>query len=66
MVNYYVYRFNGEVRRLAKIEDNTNAFAYINGKWEPMQALIKIVFDITDYDEITEAEANEIMKELDA
>ena len=61
--NYYVFKLNGEVRRLAKIEDGINAYAFVNGEWIPKQSLIKIENEITDYDSISEDEANKLIKE---
>ena len=66
MVSYYVRRYDGKVTRLAKIEDHINPYGYVDGKWESMNSLIKILYEITDFDEITEEEAKQIMAELDA
>lgn len=51
MEKYYVLERNGEVRRIAKI-DNGNAYGYEKGHWTPMQHLLKIQWDDTDFVEI--------------
>ena len=55
--HYYVYADEGVVHRIAKIE-NGSAYAYEHGKWIPMSGLIDIQFEVTDFEEISEAEAN--------
>ena len=63
MTVYYVLKFNGEVRRIAKIEDNALAYGWENGKWVSMPNLLKIQNDVTsDYEEITKEEADRLMK----
>ena len=64
MTTYYV-RDLGGVSQLVKIVDNANAYLYVNGKWEPQQNFIKILFEDDGFNEITEAKAKSIMKELD-
>lgn len=59
---YYAYRRGGEVRRIAKIV-GSSAFAYEEGQWIPMQGLIRIRYDDTDFDEISEEEANKLIGE---
>lgn len=59
---YYVYRRNGEVRRIAKIS-NGSAYAYIKSEWVSMQGLIKIQHDITDFEEITKEEVEKLIAE---
>lgn len=58
---YFVLRINGDLKRLAKIEDNALAYGYEGGAWVSMPDLLKIINDITDYDEISEDEANKII-----
>lgn len=53
---YYVLKVNGEVRRIAKIVDRAIAFAWKDGHWMPMAGLIKIINDLTDYEEISKAD----------
>lgn len=60
-IRYFVLRINGELKRLAKIEDNAVAYGYEGGSWVNMPDLLKIINDITDYDEISEDEANKII-----
>lgn len=66
---YYVHKLDGKVTRLAMIGEvngEYDAYAYIGGKWVSMPGLFKIENDVTaDYDAISEAEAKEIMEELD-
>jgi len=65
---YYVYRDEaGKVRRLAMIgtvKGEFCAYGYESGGWVAMPALFKIEWEVTDYDEITEAEAKKIMEEI--
>lgn len=60
---YFVYYDEGTPTRVAKIEDLSVAYGWENGKWEEMPSLMKIVNDITDYEEITKAEAEKIIAE---
>lgn len=66
---YYVYRRDdGSCGRLARIggkKGELGAYGYQDGKWVDMPSLFKIENDITDYEDITEAEALEIMAEID-
>lgn len=62
-VRYFVYRRAGEVRRLARIVGGCYAYAYEGGGWRAMASLIHIIFDINDFEEISEAEALEIIEE---
>ena len=62
---YYVYREGKEIHRLMKFDLNGAPFAYIEGKWELMPSLLKIKFEDTDYELISEEETKGIMKELD-
>ena len=57
METYYVYRLNGAVRRIAKIVDRAVAYGWEGGKWVEMPNLLKIINDVTDYDEISKKEA---------
>lgn len=59
---YYVYRRDGEVRRIAKLV-GSSAFGYVDGEWVPMQGLIRIRYDDTDFEEISEEEANNLIGE---
>ena len=62
---YYVYyRDDGTIGRIAKFEDNL-FYGYEKGDWVEMPGLIKIHFDITDYEEIDENEVEELKKEYD-
>jgi len=60
---YYVhYNENGDISRLAKVDDIT-AYAWIDGEWVEMPGLIDIEFDATrDYYEISEEKANSLIK----
>lgn len=62
METYYVLRKNGEVRRIAKIVDNSLAYGFQDGKWVQMSGLLKIMNDVTDYKEISKAEAEKFMR----
>jgi hypothetical protein len=42
---------------VAKIEDGCCAYGWENGRWVSMPGLIKIRFEITDYEEISKEEA---------
>lgn len=59
---YYVLKMNGEVRRIAKIVDNALAYGFQDGKWVQMSGLLKIMNDVTDYKEISKAEAEKFMR----
>lgn len=60
---YYVhYNKNGDISRLAKVNDITG-YAWIDGKWVEMPSLIDIEFDATlDYYRISEEEANSLIE----
>jgi hypothetical protein len=60
---FYVLRDGETINRLAKIEDSI-PYGYEGGEWVYMPSLIKIVNDLTDYEEIDESEANEIIDRL--
>ena len=62
---YYILKLNNEIKRLAKIEDGALAYGYEGGKWVSMPSLLKIQNDITDFEDISEDEANKIIKELE-
>jgi hypothetical protein len=64
VIRYYVLRQSGEVRRLAKIVDNSRAYGYEGGAWVDMSNLLRILYEITDYEEISEAEARAIIEEV--
>jgi len=61
MESYYVLKKNGEVRRIAKIVDNALAYGFQDGKWVQMSGLLKIQNDVTDYKEISKAEAEKLI-----
>ena len=61
MARYYVYKKGGRIGRIAKIENGACPYGWDQGRWIPMPGLIKINFDITDYQEIGEAEAFELI-----
>lgn len=59
---YFVYYDDeGKPTRVAKIEDV--AYGWQDGKWEYMPNLIKIINEITDYEEISKEEAEKIIAE---
>lgn len=59
---FYVLKRDGEVRRIAKISDGS-AYGYEDGNWQPMQHLMKIQWDDTDFEEISKEEANNLIGE---
>ena len=63
METYYVYRNNGEVTRIAKIVDRALAYAWGDGKWVEMPGLLKIINDVTDYEEISKEEAENLISQ---
>ena len=63
MINYYAFYYDGELKRIAKIEDNAIADGFDGANWVEMPNLLKIVNEDTDYQPITEAEANKLIKE---
>ena len=60
---YYVYRRAGEVRRLARIVGGYLAYAYEGGGWIERASLIRIIYELTEYEEISEAEALALIEE---
>ncbi len=59
---YYVYEFDdGRKGQVVKIINGV-AYRFHNGKWEENAGLIKILFENTNYEEITEEEAMKIIK----
>lgn len=58
---YYVYRDEGKITRLARLGGD-GAYGWESGKWVYMPSLWKIENDITDFEEISEKEAQDIMK----
>lgn len=63
MTFYYVLKFEGKVRRVAKIVDNALAYGWENGRWVSMPNLLKIQNDVSsDYEEITKEEADQFIK----
>lgn len=63
--SYYVRKWEDGSKNLAKI-DGSNAYQYIpkEQSWVENQALIKIAFDMTDYDEISKDEVEKVIIEL--
>ena len=61
---YYVYRDGDKIYRVARIDNGSLAYGYEGGKWVYMPSLIKIQNEITDYEEISEDEANKLIEEL--
>ncbi len=63
---YYVRDFGSGINTLAKIV-GVDAYSYDfnKKKWYANQDMVKIQFDMTDYDEISKEEAKKIMKEMD-
>ena len=59
---YFVYRSHGRVGRVAKFVDGLYPYGWDKGKWVFMPGLIKIKFDITDYEEITKKEALKLIR----
>lgn len=59
--NYYVFRRNGKVRRIAKITSGC-AFGYEHGRWIPIPGLIKIQHEITDFDEVSADEVKQMIE----
>ena len=64
MVDYYVFRLNGNVKRIAKIEDNSIAYGWERGEWVEMPGLLKIQNEDTDYIEITKKECDYLIDKL--
>ena len=62
MTKYYIHKLGDRITRLAKI-DSGSAYGYENGRWVSMPGLVKIKFEVTDYEEISEEEAKKIMGE---
>ena len=64
MISYYVARNeNGKALALVKIDDDNMAYAWINGAWDERPSLLKIKFDVTtNYNEISESEANRLIE----
>lgn len=65
VTTYWVARNkDGKVTRLAKMEDYSS-YAYIDGEWKEFPSLIRIYYGDDDgFEEVSEAEAKEIMKTL--
>lgn len=66
---YYVHKLDGKVTRLALIgtvKGEFGAYGYVDGEWKLMPGLFKIEHEVTDYEDISEAEAKKIMEELDS
>lgn len=62
---YYVHRFNGKVTRIARLCNN-GAYGWENGEWVRMNGLWKIENDITDFEDITEAEAMQLIEQFES
>ena len=58
---FYVLRTGNKVNRVAKIEGGC-AYGWEAKGWEYMPGLIKIQNSMTDYEQISEAEANALIK----
>lgn len=56
---YYVHKLDGKVTRIARLGED-GAFGWVNGKWELMSGLWKIENEVTDYEPISEEEANKL------
>lgn len=54
---YYVYKYNGKVTCIAKLGDD-GVYGWIGGKWVFVPGLRKIEWDITDYEDISQEEAD--------
>ena len=64
MARYFVYRSDGIIGRIARYGPPPGVFwGWGDGKWVEMPSLGKILFEITDYEEITEAEAEELIRQ---
>lgn len=63
---YYVRDLGNGIKTFAKI-DGVDAYSYDFDKkeWYANQDMIKIQFDMTDYDEISKEEMEKLLKELD-
>lgn len=59
---YYVLKDEERVARVAKISDGL-PYGYEGGEWVFMPGLAKIQYDDTDYEEISEEEANKLIGE---
>ena len=64
MVDYYVFRLNGNVKRIAKIEDNAIAYGWDGSEWVEMPGLLKIQNEDTDYVEISKKECDYLIDKL--
>lgn len=63
MALYYVYKKNdGTNGRIAKQEPWGVYWGWENGEWVKMPGLIKISFEITNYESISEEEAEELIR----
>jgi hypothetical protein len=64
---YYVWRLsNGKIANIAKRAKDGLYYAYNQkGKWEEQSNLKRIEFEVTDYERISEEEANKLIKEID-
>jgi hypothetical protein len=61
MFVYYVLRAeSGEVLQLVRFQDRL-AYVYEGGEWVFSPHYIKIGFEVTDYEEVSEAEAMAII-----
>lgn len=58
---FYVLRTGQKVNRIAKIESG-GAYGWEAGGWKYMPGLTKIQNSVTDYEEISEAEAKALIK----
>ena len=61
-VKYFVYRKGDRIGRIVKFEDG-EPYAYMDGEWKFAPQFAKILNDATDdAEEISEAEAKELIK----
>ena len=63
MALYYAYKYDGKVGRIAKQEPWGVFWGWENGEWVKMPSLMKITWDITDYECIGEEEAMQLIRE---
>ena len=65
MALYYVYKLDGKIGRIAKQEPWGVFWGWENGEWVKMPGLAKITWEITNYEEIDEAEAMRLIEQKD-
>lgn len=62
MALYYAYKSDGYVGRIAKQDPWGVYWGWENGEWVKMPSLIKISYEITDYETISEEEAMRLIE----